>query len=744
MAKDLRLNLILGHLETLTSPLKKIQGGSSKAAAALRNQRQQLKQLQAQQRDVNSFKKLQAETAKNAKKLDEARARANALAKQLKATDKPSKTLTTRFKQATSNAGKLKVKLGQNREKLHSLNSELKKGGINTKYLDRSQAKLKRQMDKTNMAMQQQKQKLDQINKRQKQMAKLRKGGMSAGIYGAAAAFAGQRASSGLFNILTPGIGFHEQMSAVQAVSRLSKDDPRFQMLKQQAEKLGETTSFSSLEVASGQEFLGRAGFSPEAINSSMKDILALAKANRVDLGRSADIVSNIAGAFRLDPEVNGNIEGLADLLTATSTRANVNLEMLGETMKYLGQADGLNLSMQQAAAMAGLLGNIGIQGSQAGTTLRAMLTRLAAPTGEAKTAIKELELQVTDTAGNLRNIPDILADINEKTSRMGNAQRTTYLKQIFGEEPGSGMAQLIAQEGTKGITSLVNILNNVKGENLRVADIMGDNAAGDLKALSSAWQGISNTLMDTNKGPLRGTIKTLTEMLRGFNSWMKENPKIAAGLLTIAGIGAGLLTVMGGLGLMVGGTMVMFSGFSKILGPLGLTKIPMVLGALKSLSLFLLTNPIGWAILAIGAAGALIYANWETVGPFFKNLWQEIQQAFEGGIIGITKLLLSWSPMGLIVRAYKGLWDMGNEFMGEQEAKIDNSGRKVNRYKRHQPIRMAAAGGSNSTTTIEAIHVHPSQGMDEQQLAAMVGQEVKRAQTRRDVANRSRLRDND
>ncbi len=743
MNKNLQLNVVLNAMGNLSAPMKKLRKENTATTKAFKEQRAQLKKLQAQQKDISSVKKLREETAKNAEQLDQARARANALAKQLKATDKPSKTLTTRFKQASNNAARLKGKLAQNREQLHKLTGQLRKGGINTKYLDRSQAKLQRQMDKTSGSIKHQKEQLDKLYKHKAKMDKLRKGGMVAGAHGAAAVFAGQRASSGLFNMLQPGIAFHEQMSAVQAVSRLNKDDPRFQMLKKQAEQLGESTSFTSLQVGSGQEFLARAGFSPEAINASMNDILALAKANRVELGRSADIVSNIAGTFRLDPEVEGNIEGLADLLTATSTRANVNLEMLGETMKYLGQAEGLNLSMQQAAAMAGLLGNIGIQGSEAGTTLRAMLTRLAAPTGEAKTAIQELGLAVTDSAGNLRNIPDILADINEKTSRMGNAQRTAYLKQIFGEEPGSGMAQLIAQEGTKGITKLVNILKDVKGENLRVSDIMGDNAAGDLKALNSAWQGISNTLTDTNNGPLRGTINTLTDMLRGFNSWMKENPKLAASLFTIAAVGAALLTVLGSLGLMVGGTMIMFGGLSKVLGPLGLTKIPLVLTALKALAMFMFTTPIGWAITGLATAGVMLYNNWDGVVGGFKLLWQDLTGLFKRGIAFVTNLVLNWSPLGWAIKGFKKLKALTDEWFGsDEDRQISRPQRRI-RTQRTAPLR-AAAAGNTYTTQVEGIHIHPTPGMDAKEVAMEVDRQLNRRERSQAARRRSHLGDRD
>ena len=110
---------------------------------------------------------------------------------------------------------------------------------------------------------------------------------------------------------------------------------------------------------------------------------------------------------------------------------------MLGDTMKYLGKAEGLNMSLEQTAAMAGVLGNIGIQSSQAGTTMRAMLDRITAPAAAGAKAMAALGLEVKDAAGNMRDMPAIIADVASATSKMGNVDQAKYLKDIFGAEAG-------------------------------------------------------------------------------------------------------------------------------------------------------------------------------------------------------------------------------------------------------------------------------------------------------------------
>ncbi len=132
---------------------------------------------------------------------------------------------------------------------------------------------------------------------------------------------------------------------------------------------------------------------------------------------------------------------------------------MLGETMKYLGGAEDLKLTMEQAAAMSGILGNIGIQGSQAGTTMRAMMNRLTNPVGKGAAAIHNIGLEVADASGNMRAMPDILRDISQATADLGNVERKAIMQDIFGVEAGSGMSELVDAMGGGQLDEIINAL---------------------------------------------------------------------------------------------------------------------------------------------------------------------------------------------------------------------------------------------------------------------------------------------
>ncbi|EWH02054.1 phage tail tape measure protein, partial [Halomonas sp. BC04] len=348
-----------------------------------------------------------------------------------------------------------------------------------------------------------------------------------------------------------------------------------------QSRELGGTTAFSATEVGSGQEFLLRAGMSAESIQASMRDVLDLALANNTELGRAADIASNIGGAFKIDFEQEGAMARVADILSGTASRANVNLEMLGDTMKYLGGAEDLELTMEQAAAMAGMLGNIGIQGSQAGTTMRAMMNRLTNPAKKGAAAIADIGLQVADANGNMRAMPDILRDISAATQDLGNVERKAILQNIFGAEAGSGMAELVNSMADGQLDEIIQALGENYGENARMAATMADNIGGDLKNLRSAWEEVGISIADTNNGPLRDLVQTVTAITRRVGDWIKANPELTGTIAKVAGALILITTAGGALTMML----------ASILGPIAMVRYALTLLSLNPVSLTIMPS---------------------------------------------------------------------------------------------------------------------------------------------------------
>lgn len=400
----------------------------------------------------------------------------------------------------------------------------------------------------------------------------------------AAATYAGAK-------FMMPGFDFEEEMSKVQALTRLEKDDPRFNALKEQAKYLGASTWASSTEAAQGQSFYAMAGYDPEAIMKAMPSTLDLARAGGVDVGRAADINSNILSAFGMDPTQSTEV---ADILVGVFTRTNTSIESLGETMKYFGTIAGaVDIPLEEAAALAGILGNVGIQGSQAGTSLKTITSNLSAPMGKTLKALEELQVSTKDDNGDLRSMPDMLSDIIKATEGMGSADRMRILTHIAGKEAAAGFSAMIDKKGYGEFLSIVEAAAEAhkNGEAAKVAKIMADNVKGDWEELTSAIESVQIETAEAANKPLRDLLQTVTQITEKVSGWIKDNPKLASAIMKVT------MTII---------------GITAVIGALTF--------AMGVLNLVVLANPIVLVITAIIAAIILLIAYKDEIWDFFGS----------------------------------------------------------------------------------------------------------------------------
>jgi TP901 family phage tail tape measure protein len=597
--------------------------------------RETLKAAQSQNRLINEFRGLKGQSQSLKQRLAETQGKLSALAKE-------GKTTGTEFSQLRRKASHLKRELGQQNERLEMARRRLKDADVATDGLASAQQSARSSIRATTSALEAQTrelkrterrlQALDRLTeKRRAQRDRMAGIGLGMGAAGIGTMYAGGQAARPVKHSAIEYGSFEEQMDAVAAIARVSQNSKTYGDLSGKARELGGSTSFSAQEVASAMQFQAMAGFSPDAILASIEEVLDLAKATNTDLAATSDISSNILSAFGMDPSEMGRI---SDVLTATTTRANVDLSMLGESMKYVApEAKALGISLQETAAMAGLLGNMGIQGSQAGTALRAIYQRLAAPTSEGAKALKKLGIEARDAQGNLRSVPELLLEIGEATKDMGSAERKEIFKDLIGMEAGSAFSALLDEKGFAAFQQLLEALGDVEGEANRVATEMGDNLPGDLKAFNSAASEVSLTLGEALNPALRETTQLLTGLARDTAAWMKEHPRLTKWIGFTAIAIAGLLIVGGALLTFLGTAMLWSAGLKYGLFMLGASAVRSG-GALALLGKVFkgLTGlkPLKWAMFI----------------P--KLIWRGFVSAFKWGAY-ITKL--SWRGLVSVLR---------------------------------------------------------------------------------------------
>nr|WP_288467464.1 phage tail tape measure protein [uncultured Pseudomonas sp.] len=677
-ANNLKLQLILSALDKVTGPLKKMQGGSIGAARALKDARDRLKELNGQQKDVSAWRTQRTAAQQTETALNAARERVRTLGQQMKATGVPTREMTRDLKAAIREATGLKREHQQNQIQLQGLRNKLNAAGISTRNLGAGEQALKAKIAATNSELLKQENRLKRVTAQQQRLARNKAqyektqalaGGMAATGAGGLATgsgilYAGAR-------MLAPGVQFDADMSKVQALTRLKKDDAQLAAMRAQSRQLGADTMFSATDAAQGQGFLAMAGFKPQAILEAMPGMLDLAKAGDSGLAETSDIASNILTGMNLEAK---DMTRLGDVLVGTFTRSNTNLQMLGETMKYVGPvAASVGQDVETVAAMAGKLGDAGIQGSMGGTALRAILNRLSAPPTAAAKALKKLGISAKDAQGNMRDMPDILTELYNKTKKMGDADRAGMLKHIAGEEAVSALQVLVKQAGQGDLQKFIATLRETRGEAAATAKTMGDNLVGDLDELSSAWEDLGIQLQEQQDGPLREITQNLANIVGGVKAWIVENPVLAGQIVkTAAGLGI-LMAVMGSITL----------ALASILGPFAMVRFAMMLLGIKSLGLvtalkfvasallwitrLAMANPIGLLITVLAGGAYLIYKNWDAVKAYMVGLWAEIQEGFSGGIGSIIATLMNFSPLGLFYRAFAGVLSyLGIELPGK------------------------------------------------------------------------------
>ena len=355
-------------------------------------------------------------------------------------------------------------------------------------------------------------------------------------VTGAGAVAAGRKITQAMKSPTDVAIGFEQAMSKVQALTRLDLDIPKqaklLDDLKKKALALGESTSFSASQVAAGQSFLAMAGFNPQKIIAAMPGMLDLAKAGDMGLARTADIASNIMSGFNMSADQVGRI---GDVMAYTFTTSNLNMQQLGETMKYVAPiASKAGASIETVAAMSGALGDVGLQGSMAGTALRSAFLRLADSPKEAKKQLAELGVKVKDSAGKMRPMLSILADLKKRMLPLKNGAQIEAISTIFGAEAASGMTELVMN--VEKVQKKYNaIMKESEGTSSRVAKVMGQNTAGNVKKLKSAVEGLQISLGNYLLPHLNESIATVTKIVKHIQSWVKENPDLVRSLVKIA-----------------------------------------------------------------------------------------------------------------------------------------------------------------------------------------------------------------
>lgn len=326
-------------------------------------------------------------------------------------------------------------------------------------------------------------------------------------ITGTAAALGGVAAAA-----IKVGSDFESQMSRVKAISGATGEE--FEQLKAQAMQLGADTSFSASQAAEGMENLAAAGFTTSEIMNAMPGLLNLAAASGEDLASSSDIAASTLRGFGLAASDAAHV---ADVLAANANRTNSSVADTGEAMKYIAPlARAAGLSLEETAAAIGIMANAGVNGSQAGTSLRGALSRLSKPTKDMSEAMDELGISFYDSNGKMKSLTEQVGMLRQATEGMTDEQKNNYLVTLYGQEALSGMLALI-NEGEGSLGELTEAYRSCDGEAQKAAETMQDNLSGALEQLSGSAETLGLAFYNSVANNLKNAANTATESINNI-----------------------------------------------------------------------------------------------------------------------------------------------------------------------------------------------------------------------------------
>lgn len=362
------------------------------------------------------------------------------------------------------------------------------------------------------------------------------------------------------------GKTFEASMSKVGAISGAAGED--MDALTEKAKELGSQTKFTASEVADGFSYMAMAGWKTDDMLEGISGVLDLAAASGADLATTSDIVTDALTAFGESADQAGR---LADIMAAASSNANTNVELMGETFKYVAPLAGsMGYSMEDTAVAIGLMANAGIKGTQAGTSLRTTITRMTGNTKECMEAMSDLGISMTkvneDGEKVDKSLGEVMMDLREKfgsiripaeelatgiakieeaqanldaqleageitqkqyekqTGKLAGEQadlmeraygaegamKAQYASMIAGKNALSGFLALV-NASDEDLDKLTTAINESSGAASEMADVMQDNLEGDITKLSSAFEGLQIAIYDKLGGSLREVVQTIT-----------------------------------------------------------------------------------------------------------------------------------------------------------------------------------------------------------------------------------------
>lgn len=755
----LKIEVLLAAINKATGPLKAIQIGSSETAKALKATKEQLKALNEEQKRIDGFRAAARGIAIHRQELSKAEEAIRTISQTMKAAAYPTKEMQKAFKEATTEANRLKGNITTLTAKQELLRRELSASGADTHKLASYQRDLKNQMAAATGEMNKQAKALEELNRKQKALHAARYAydktiGMRNKMAGSGATTAAAGAAMGLpiAMAVKDYASYEDAMLGVARQVDGAKDangryTKTYYEMGDAIKAMAQRMPLATTEIAAIIEAGARMGIQgKENLLTYANTTAVMATAFNLPVDQVGEDVAKIAALYKVPIS---SISELGDTINYLDDNALSKGGDIIDVMKRIaGTADTVGMKYREAAALGSTFLSLGAKSEVAGSASNAIMTNLAIATMQGKRFHHGLAMlnmddksvqrgMSTDSTGTILKVMDAIKSLRKEKQLEATVS-------LFGKEFGDDAAKLASNIGEyRKQLELVNAAK-AKGSMQREADTRNQALSAQYVMLKNTVFNLSSELGETLKPALVETMQSIVSVLQNIRDWTKANPELTAGLVQAAKYIAVTVSVIGAL----------LIAAAAMLGPLAMLKFSLVTLGIKGLGIvsmiktigtvflwlsrLFLMNPIGLAITAIAAAAYLIYENWTPIKQFFVDLWDGVTDKFMSVVSWFKEKLAFLKPLlDLIIAPAKLALAVTAGVVGTANAepvKVDS----------RPPITSPAAVAklANVPGFAPILHIHASPGMNEHQLGEVVARKLEAMHRQQATRNRSRLTD--
>lgn len=649
----LKLEVLFNATDKVSGPIKTIIGGSKSMAAALKKTNGELKDLEAQQRKISGFRQLTAQSEKTAQALAKNKQTIAELKQALKINPEAQETVTALARAEAAHKRLMAVQKGQSKE-LTGMAQEFNKAGIQMDRLNEEESDLKNKIHLTTMELNKQKEALGKHEVAQKNYEKMQaRMGKANELAKKGLMIAGAGAAS-LAVPVKIAIDYESAMADVAKVVDGLKDEagkitPAYKLMSDQIVEMTTRLPMAAKDIAAIVAAGAQSGIAKNELLGFAESAVKMGVAFDITADQAGQSMAEMRAAFKLtQPQVVALADRINYLGNTSPNKADKIMEVV-QRIGALGEVGGFASS--SIAAMAASLTSV--EPDVAATGIKNMI--LALTKGESATkgqsaAFKKLGLDSVQVSKDMqKNAEATVAKVIEGIQKLEKHEQVAITNELFGSE-----ALPIVMQYSQGLDTLKKNLNAVSDAKVYAGSMEAEYAAraattaNNIQLAKNHMAALGITIGNVLLPGVNSMIGSFNGVMSAVQKWSQANPGLSSGLVKIA---IGAIAIVGGLSALSIGLIAVFGPMMMVGRAFGVVAM-----AARAMSMALLTNPITWIVLAIAGAAFLIYKNWAPISGFFVGIWNTIKTAFNGGIRGISALIINWSPIGLFYSAFAGV----------------------------------------------------------------------------------------